>query len=105
MLIDLSKPFDCRNHELIIAKLNTYGFTLTALKLVHDYLSDRKQRTRINNSYSTWSEILFGVPQGAILNPLLFNTFLADLFFILNKIDIADYADDNTPVRTGGAYL
>ena len=59
---------------------------LPALKLVHDFLSDRMQRTRVNNSYSKWFEILIGVPQGSLLGPLLFNTFLADLFFILNKI-------------------
>ena len=53
LLTNLSKAFDCLNQELHIAKLNAYGFTLPALKLVHDYLSDRKHRTRVNNSYST----------------------------------------------------
>ena len=75
----------------------SYEFTLPALKLVHDYLLARNQRTRVSNSYSTWLEILFGVPQGSILDPLSFNVFLTDLFFILNKIDTANYADGNTP--------
>ena len=52
LLTDLSKVFDCLNHELLIAKINVYRFALTALKIVHDYLSDRKQRTRVNNSYT-----------------------------------------------------
>ena len=64
LLTDLSKAFDCIDHELLIAKLNPYGFSLTALKLMHSYLSNRKQRTKINSSYSSWLEIIFGVPQG-----------------------------------------
>ena len=68
--------------------------------LIHDYLSNKKQRTRINNSYSTWIEIVFGVLQGSILGPFLFNIFLANLFFIVNSKDIANYADDNTPYAT-----
>ena len=62
LLTDLFKASDCLNHELLIAKLNAYGFILPALKLIHDYLSNRKQRVRINDSYSLWQAILFAVP-------------------------------------------
>ena len=55
------------------------------------------QRLRVKNSYSTWIEMLFGVLQGFILCPLLLNIFLEGLFFILNKFDVANYADDNLP--------
>ena len=47
LLTDFSKAFDCLYHELLIAKLNAYGFILLALRLIHDYLSHRKQRTRV----------------------------------------------------------
>ena len=52
LLTDLSKAFVCLDHELLIAKLNAHGFSLPALKLVRDYLSNRKQRTKVNRAYS-----------------------------------------------------
>ena len=44
--MDLSKAFDCLNHKLLIAKLSAYGFSSSALRLIHSYLSERKQRVR-----------------------------------------------------------
>ena len=52
LLPDLSKNFGCFDHELLIAKLNDSGFGLPALRLIHDYLSHRKQEKKVNNSYS-----------------------------------------------------
>ena len=64
VLLDLSKAFDTINHELLIAKMYAYGFSLDSLKIVHSYLSDRWHRTKIDGSYSTWKMILQGMPQG-----------------------------------------
>ena len=87
LLTDFSKAFDCLFHELLLAKLYAYGFNFSALRLINSYLKNSKQRTKVNSSYSFWQEILFGVPQGSILEPLLFNMFLCDMFFVMNDID------------------
>ena len=79
------------------AKLDAYGFDKNTVKLVNSYLSNRKQRVKINNKYSSWSEILFGVPQFSILGPLLFNIFICDMFYFLRGFGIANNADDSTP--------
>ena len=93
---DLSKAFDCFNHDMLIAKLNAYEFDLTLLQCIRSYLTERKQRTKVGCSYSSWKEISVGVPQGSILGPLLFNLFLNEIFYFASNSNIANYADDNS---------
>ena len=97
LLTDLSKAFDCIMHDLLIAKLQAYGFDNDSLNFICNYLVDREQRVKINSSFSTWSKIEYGVPQGSILGPLLFNINTLDMFFEQKVVNLAAYAYDNTP--------
>ena len=67
--MDLSKAFDTINHDLLIAKLRSYGahaysFNTESLKSIRGYLTNCFQRTKVNTSFSSWSKLFLGVLQG-----------------------------------------
>ena len=94
--MDLLKVYDCISHELLIAKLHCHGVNNTSLRLMLDYLTNRKQKTKIGSSFISWHDIHTSLPQGSILGHLLFNIFVNDLFFSITKSEVCTFADDNT---------
>ena len=94
---DLSKAFDCIDPTILIPKLSAFRVSSLPLKLLYSYLSNRTQRIKINKNFSGRTDLEFGVPQGSILGPILFNINMIDPFYECKDSNAGSYADDTTP--------
>ena len=96
-MLDLSAAFDTIDHTILLDRLScSFGLRDKALGLIKTYLLDRKQKIKINNLYSEELPVLFGVPQGSVLGPLLFTMYIYPIKDVINKeiFSYHLYADD-----------
>ena len=94
LLLDLSKAFDSIKHNILLQKLRSIGVSKTTLEWFKSYLSDRRQFVRLAHQRSETRTITHGVPQGSILDPILFSIYINDLPGIPNLRSLESYVDD-----------
>ena len=84
-------------HDLLVCNLHALKFDVTALNLIFDYLTGKKQRVKINFTFSSYEDLFQGTPHRSVLERILFNLFLCDLYLFVDELILRSYAVDNTP--------
>ena len=84
-------------HDLLVWNLHALKFDVTALNLIFDYLTGKKQRVKINFTFSSYEDLFQGTPHRSVLERILFNLFLCDLYLFVDELILRSYAVDNTP--------
>ena len=103
MLLDLSAAFDTVDHELLLTILEKeIGLGGTVLKWFRSFLTGRSQRIRLGKITSDILIIKFGVPQGSVLGPVLFNLYIRSIYSSVKKLgfNIMGYADDHQIIKS-----
>jgi hypothetical protein len=95
VFLDFKRAFETINRDLLVEKLYNCGFDDTAVKWFKNYLTDRKQQTKIGNIISNMTDCTTGVPQGSILGPLLFIIYINDMIKIVKNCKLKLFADDS----------
>ena len=93
MLVDLQKAFDTISHELVFNKMEFLGISKDVIFWFKSYLSNRKFKVNFNKTFSEPGKLLYGVPQGSIVGPLLFLLYINDMSQAI-ECELLLYADD-----------
>ena len=101
VLLDFQKAFDTVQHSILLRKLDKYGIRGTPLLWFQSYLSDRRQRVIVNDTFSSFGNVTCGVPQGSILGPLLFLLYVNDITMVSDSLHYTLFADDTNVFMSG----
>jgi hypothetical protein len=96
MALDISKAFDSLNHDILLHKLESYGFRGITHQWFKSYLHNRYQYVVHNGMYSDLCLLTHGVPQGSVLGPILFALYINDLYLAVPDCKVVLFADDST---------